>query len=356
MSQFSSSTRRTRPRAFFLLAAGLTGLLLTGGCDSDGPFVTKRAIARVLLFSPARTLEVGENLAITAAPFDHSGRVIDGKWMVLSSSNESVATVSQDGIVTGHALGPVTITAISEGIRGTLSLSVVEPPPARVAVAPRFASVGTSETTAFRAAALAATGDTVRGAAITWSTTTPGVATVNASGTVTGVSEGIARVVARTGNFADTATVAVLGARTLLSTVFPGGSIHSDVRAGQTFSVPVVLDMTRFGSDGDLGSIQFDVVFDPAVLQYESAASALQGSAESNLVSPGRVRFAFVSTTPQGNARLTVAALTFRVLTNAPVGTTTALDLAYTVAPTRTGFDAYEIPLTVGGRVRVAAP
>jgi len=332
------------------------GLLLTAGCDSEGPFVTKRAIARVLLFSPSQTLQVGENLSVTAAPFDHNGRLIDGKWIVLFSSNESVATVSQDGVVTGHALGPVTITAISEGIRGTLSLAVVEPPPARIAVAPRFASVGAGETTALRAAALAASGDTVRGAAITWSTTTPGVATVNGSGTVTGVSQGVARVVARTGNFADTATVAVLGARSLLSTAFPGGSVHSDVRAGQTFTVPVVLDMARLGSDGDLGSIQFDVVFDSTVLQYESATSALQGSAESNLVSAGRVRFAFASTSPQGNARLTLTTLTFKVLPGAPVGKTTTLDLAYTVAPTRTGFDAYEIPLTVGGRVRVAAP
>ena len=355
MSQFAFSSGRARPRAASLLAACLAALVLAAGCDDNGTG-SRRTVARVAVTASASTLEAGKTLLLTAVAYDRRDRALTGKTFSWASSGDAFATVAQDGTVTGRAAGPVTITASTEGIAGTFGLVITAAPVTRVAVVPGFATVDAGGTATLRAAALAANGDTVRSATFTWSATPEAQATVSAAGVVTGVAAGQARVVARSGTLADTATVAVLGARTLLSTAFPGGAIRASVAAGQTFTVPVVLDLSKLGSNGDLGSAQFDLVFDPAVLQYVSAASGLQGAAETNLVSPGRVRFAFAGTSVQGNPRPTLATLTFRVAAGAAAGTQTPLDLVYTVAPTSTGFAAYEIPVAVDGVVRVAAP
>lgn len=356
MSQLPSRSRRNRPRASSLLGASLLALLVAGGCDGDGPSAANRAVARVAVSASATALEVGKTLQLSAVAFDRRDRQLTGRTFTWSTSSDAVASVTQDGMVTGRGAGPVTITATSQGVAGILALTVSQQPAARVAVVPGFASVDAGATTSLRAAALTAGGDTVRGAAFTWSATPEAAASVNASGVVSGVAEGQARVVARSGTLADTATVAVLGARTLLSTAFPGGSPRADVRAGQTFTVPVVLDLAKVGTNGDLGSVQFELAYDPAVLQYESSASTLQGAADANPVSPGRVRFAFAGTAPQGSARLTLTTLTFRVASGAAVGAQSALDLSYSVAPTGTAFVAYGLPVAVDGRVRVAAP
>lgn len=360
MSQFAFTSGRVRPRAASLLAACLAAIVLAAGCDDDDNGTgSNRTVARVAVTASAATLEAGKTLQLVAVAYDRSNRALTGKTFSWSSSSDALATVAQDGMVTGRAAGPVTITAATEGVSGTLALTVSaapQPVAARVAVVPTFATVDAGGTSTLRAAALAANGDTVRGAAFTWTATPQAAATVNTAGVVTGVARGLALVEARAGNLADSAVVAVLGPSTLLSTAFPAGSIRTSVAAGQTFTVPVVLDMSKLGSNGDLGSAQFDLVFDPAVLQYVSAASTLQGASETNLVSAGRVRFAFAGTSVQGNPRPTLVTLTFRVAAGAAAGTQTLLDLTYTVAPTSTSFAAYEIPLAVDGIVRVAAP
>lgn len=361
VSQSAFSTRRTRRRTLPLLGAVLFAVLLAAGCD-DEPSGSNRKVTRVAVTGATATVEAGKTLQLTAVAYDRRDRVVTGSGFAWSSSSDAVATVSQDGVVTGRTAGPVVITAVSQGVSGTITLTVTAVPvvpaaPAtRVVVVPSFSTVDAGGTATLRGVALAANGDTVRTATFTWSAAPEAAATVNTSGVVTGVAAGQARVVVRSGTLADTATVAVLGARSLLSTAFPAGSVRSDVRAGETFTVPVVLDLGKLGNNGDLGSAQFDLVFDPAVIQYESVASALQGAAETNLVSPGRVRFAFAGTSPQGTARITLAALTFRVASNAPVGTQTTLDLVFTAAPTSTEFEPYEIPVVVDGSIRVAAP
>jgi hypothetical protein len=360
VSQFAFSSGRSRPRAASLLAACLSVLVLAAACDDNGTG-SKRDVARVAVTASASTLEAGKTLLLTAVAYDRRDRALTGKTFSWASSGDAFATVAQDGMVTGRAAGPVTITAMTEGVSGTFGLVVTaapvqQPTAARVAIVPGFATVDAGGTSTLRAAALAANGDTIRGATFAWSATPEAQATVSTAGVVSGVAPGLALVVARAGSLADSAVVAVLGARTLVSTAFPGSSIRSTVIAGQTFTIPVVLDMSKLGSNGDLGSAQFDLVFDPAVLQYVSAASTLQGAAETNLVSAGRVRFAFAGTSAQGHPRPTLATLTFRVAAGAAAGTQTLLDLVYTVAPTSTSFAAYEIPLAVDGILRVAAP
>jgi plastocyanin len=118
-----------------------------------------------------------------------------------SSSLPAVASVSTSGLVTALGNGNAAISATSNGVSGSLS----------VAVAQVVATVSVSTSTGGASASLASLGETVQliatardagsspvpGAAFNWSSDAPAVATVDASGLLTAVANGAARVTAR---------------------------------------------------------------------------------------------------------------------------------------------------------------
>lgn len=126
--------------------------------------------------------------------------------VIWSSSDESVATVNEDGVITTHAPGEATITATSEApvyvkgmsvagwmpetVQGSATLTVNDLPPVlveslAVSVADNTLTPGqTSQATAVAMPADAA--DT----SVSWSSSDEAVATVDAAGVVTAVAEG----------------------------------------------------------------------------------------------------------------------------------------------------------------------
>jgi hypothetical protein len=64
---------------------------------------------------------------LTATPKDAGGSALTGRIVTWASSATSVATVTGAGLVTGVAAGSVTITATSEGINGTSTVTVTAP-------------------------------------------------------------------------------------------------------------------------------------------------------------------------------------------------------------------------------------
>ncbi|HEV2147229.1 MAG TPA: Ig-like domain-containing protein, partial [Longimicrobiaceae bacterium] len=159
MSHPASRSRLARSRTPLLLCAGVGAFLLSGGCK-DGPAASNRSISRVEVSAPASSVEAGRTLQLTAVAFNRRSAALAGKTFSWASSSEAAATVSQDGLVTGRAAGPVTITASAEGVSGTLALTVSQAPASRVAVTPAFATVDVGGTGSLRAAALTASGDT----------------------------------------------------------------------------------------------------------------------------------------------------------------------------------------------------
>ena len=80
-----------------------------------------------------------------------------------------------------------------------------------VRVTPSTANVLAGNTTRLVAAAVDASGRTVSGASLSWESLATSVAIVSGDGTVTGIVAGRALIVARSGGFADTATITVEG-------------------------------------------------------------------------------------------------------------------------------------------------
>ena len=99
-----------------------------GGSDTTSP--TIGPLASVSISSPAATVVIGGSAQLSAVGSDAQAHTVPGTTFTWSSSNNAVATVNANGVVTGVAVGNVTITATATGtaIAGTKVLSVTTVP------------------------------------------------------------------------------------------------------------------------------------------------------------------------------------------------------------------------------------
>jgi uncharacterized protein YjdB len=189
------------------LAAGETVVTATSSGHSGGAALTVDPVASVPVASTsvelaANSLNPGQTTQATATTRDASNTVLTGRVVSWSSSNQGVATVSESGLVAAIATGTAQITATSEGRSGSAALTVASASPstpapvASVAVALSSASIAVGQTTNATATLRDASGNTLTGRSITWSSSNTGVATVNSSGVATAVGAGSANIVA----------------------------------------------------------------------------------------------------------------------------------------------------------------
>ncbi|HVH69045.1 MAG TPA: PKD domain-containing protein [Gemmatimonadales bacterium] len=85
-----------------------------------GPPVSSVAVSP----NPA-SVEVGVDVQLTATPLDASGNPLSDRLVTWSTSNTAVAKVNGSGDVFGWAPGTATITATSDGVSGTTTVTVV---------------------------------------------------------------------------------------------------------------------------------------------------------------------------------------------------------------------------------------
>src|SRR2546422_5414182 len=162
---------------------------------------------------------------------DAVGNVLTGRVVTWTSGTPTVATVSATGLVTGVSGGTATVTATSEGKTGSAAITVAAPV-ASVTVAPASASVAVSGTVQLAATTKDAVGNVLTGRVVTWTSGTPTVATVSATGLVSGVSAGTATVTAasegKTGSSAITvnAVVASVTVTPASASVAVGGTVQ----------------------------------------------------------------------------------------------------------------------------------
>ena len=151
--------------------------------------IAKKASANVpvtgVTVTGANTATAGDTVTLTAtvAPADATDKTVTWK-----SSDESVATVDKDGVVTAKKAGTVTITATAGGVSGTLHITVTAKP---VETRPRHQRGGHVEagTTVSVGKTLQATATVKPGNAtnkkVTWKSSDESIATVDANGVIT---------------------------------------------------------------------------------------------------------------------------------------------------------------------------
>jgi uncharacterized protein YjdB len=212
----------------------------SGGTLADTVAVTVSnvPVASVAVSPAAASLTVGATTQLTATPKDSNGTALSGRAVMWASSNPSVATVSASGLVTGVAAGSATITATSEGKSGTSAIAVTNVPVATVTVSPAAASVSVGATVQLTATTKDSAGGLLTGRVVTWASSNPAVATVSASGLVTGVAAGSATITATSEGKSGTSAIAVTNVPVATVTVSPAAA---SVAVGATVQLTATL-------------------------------------------------------------------------------------------------------------------
>lgn len=173
----------------------------------------------ILVVTPAATVinlipdtvefgALGDTVRLAAEVLDQFGRVVADAAVSWSSSDETVATVDRDGLVTAVEEGTTHITA-SSGAASEAAVVLVAWITSSVVVAPSSATIATRETLRLEAEAFDWNGRPVAEAELAWTSSNPEVATVDGKGVVLGIADGVATITARAGYARGTSKIAV---------------------------------------------------------------------------------------------------------------------------------------------------
>ena len=154
------------------------------------------AVASVSLTPDAPAITTGSTLQLNVAALDDKRKPLTDRPVTWKSSDERIAKVTADGLVTGVAKGSATITAAVEGKSASTRVTVNE---ATVAVASvlltaKTRSLKIGETTTWVAVARDARGKDLLDRTVGWVSSAPEIATVSGGGLITAVAAGAAEI------------------------------------------------------------------------------------------------------------------------------------------------------------------
>lgn len=161
--------------------------------------VSPPAVGSVALSRSTVSLEPGETVSVAATVLDASGGALAGRAVSWSSSAPGVARVSESGAITGVAAGSAQVTATSEGKSAAVAVTVV-PPVASITLSSSTLNIERGQVATLTATLYDEFGAVLSGRPVTWTSEGPTVATVDASGNVTGVGVGTTQIVAAAGS------------------------------------------------------------------------------------------------------------------------------------------------------------
>lgn len=193
------------------LCAMFTALMSAcGGDATPEPSAPVRVpVATVSIALGATSIIAGQTTRATATARDAAGTTLTDRAISWSSSNTGVASIDASGLVTAVAAGATVITASVEGRSGEAALTVQPIPVASIDVTTAAASLEIGETGKVTATLRDAAGAVLTNRAVTWSSSTPTVATVDATGTVTALTVGSTSITATSEGRSATVNIAV---------------------------------------------------------------------------------------------------------------------------------------------------
>ena len=189
---------------------GTATITASAGSASGSAVVTVMQSAASVEVSPSvyELTALGQTVHLTAEAFDENGHAVAGAEFSWESSDAAVATVDAGGLVTAVAEGVATITASAGEASGSAVVPVMQPV-ASVQVSPSAETIELGSTLQLTAEAFDESGYAVAEVEFAWETSDATVATVDASGLVTGVAVGVATITASAGSGQGTAKVTV---------------------------------------------------------------------------------------------------------------------------------------------------
>jgi uncharacterized protein YjdB len=212
---------------------GLVFAVIDGRVASATVVVASVPVGEVVVTPASANLVVNTTLDLTAVARDASGTVID-KPVLWSSADPLIALVSSTGRVRGVSVGTTRIEATVDGRTGASTITVVPIPVASISLTLTDSSLNVGQTAQGAVVLRDATGTILTGRPVTWSSSAPLVATVNASGLVTAVNGGAANIIATSGTVSASVNVVVSAVVGSLSMqVQPAGAVSGQIFATQ---------------------------------------------------------------------------------------------------------------------------
>ncbi len=240
---------------------------------------------------------IGATVQLMAMVRDQNNNPMTGQAVTWSSSNTAVATVSGNGLVTAVANGAAQIRAQSGNATGTANITVAEPVPTRITVAPTSHTLkAIGETVQLSATVRDQRNNIMSGQSITWSSGDDAVATVSGAGLVTAVSNGMAEITATSGSLSASASITVSVSVPTSLTIEPAA--HTLEAIGDTVELAaVVLD-------------QHENAMEDVMVTWSSADDAVATVDENGLVTAvdnGMAEITAQAGDAMGTASITVA-------------------------------------------------
>jgi uncharacterized protein YjdB len=205
------------------VAPGSAAITVTATAPGNGSFTTSTMsttvavtvtapTASLVSVSPSTaTIMVGGSQQLIATVRDIFANPIPSPAVMWSSSNSGVASVSQTGLVMGMGAGTATITAMSDGVTGTATITVTSEI-GSIVVTPSARGLPMNSSQQLTAFVYSQTGTLLTGRTVNWSTSDPTKVTVMPNGLATAVGYGAATI-----------TASIEG-KSASATLFAGGS------------------------------------------------------------------------------------------------------------------------------------
>lgn len=176
--------RTTRYTAGLLCSIPLLGALWIAGCKN---FFIPPALTTVTVAPSTPSVAVGKTQQMVATGTYDNGvtdTITDSaSW---STSDNTIATVSSAGLVTGVAAGSATISATLSGVTGSTTVTVTEASLASLSITTTSQSLSSGQTAQFTATGVLQNGNTVDLTdSVTWTSSNTTAATIDSSGLAT---------------------------------------------------------------------------------------------------------------------------------------------------------------------------
>ena len=213
-----------------VIAVGIGGASVSAVADGKSASVqvtvTPETAANVTVTPSTLTLRRTNTRQLTATARNNQNTIITGRTFRWGSSNSSIVSVDQNGLLTALTPGTVVITAEADQTTGSASVTVTEIPIGSCSLAPTTSKLTVSQSVV-QAVTLRDTANNVissLGRNIAWTSDNEIAATVSGSGVVTARKAGTARITAspvENTQASCSATVEAVDARIVAAVISP---------------------------------------------------------------------------------------------------------------------------------------